>query len=225
MDELNASPSSTESAADAAPISASAEAGTTATGELSGSLSTSSNSDGVSSDAGSMPMAIPGASESNLPVPDGNAPAVAASGETNTAPDAGAASDLSAPSVSAETAPSTLSQAAADGEGTASGEGGALGAGDRALADMASAQHASAAGTSSPSGASSLDSLPSRIAVHLESIYELAVNHVRQLIGPADVAKSELAVEIDDLLHKLSNGIAVSDGRIVAKLAALRSLL
>ncbi|KWO06218.1 hypothetical protein WM26_31100 [Burkholderia cepacia] len=63
------------------------------------------------------------------------------------------------------------------------------------------------------------------MAVHLESIYELAVDHVRQLIGPADVAKSELAVEIDDLLHKLSNGIAVSDGRIVAKLAALRSLL
>ncbi|MBR8074372.1 hypothetical protein KDX14_33140 [Burkholderia cenocepacia] len=63
------------------------------------------------------------------------------------------------------------------------------------------------------------------MAQHLESIYEIAVEHVRQLAGPIDVAKSELAVEIDDLLHKLNNGIAVSDGRIVAKLAALRAML
>ncbi|HDR9497604.1 TPA: hypothetical protein QDC06_000806 [Burkholderia cepacia] len=63
------------------------------------------------------------------------------------------------------------------------------------------------------------------MAHHLESIYRIAVEHVQQLAAPADIAKAELAVEIDDLLHKLSNGIAVSDGRIVAKLAALRSLL
>ncbi|MBJ9695744.1 hypothetical protein I5699_21790 [Burkholderia cenocepacia] len=63
------------------------------------------------------------------------------------------------------------------------------------------------------------------MARHLESIYEIAVEHVRQLAAPADVAKTELAVEIDDLLHKLSNGVAVSDGRIVSKLAALRAML
>ncbi|MBR8157120.1 hypothetical protein KDX20_22050 [Burkholderia cenocepacia] len=63
------------------------------------------------------------------------------------------------------------------------------------------------------------------MAQHLESIYQITVDHVRQLTAPADVAGEELKVEIDDLLHKLSNGIAVSDGRIVAKLAALRSLL
>ncbi|MBR8409817.1 hypothetical protein KDW09_03640 [Burkholderia cenocepacia] len=67
--------------------------------------------------------------------------------------------------------------------------------------------------------------LPHRVAQHLESIYELVTEHVRQTAAPADVAKAELAVEIDDLLHKLSNGISVADGRIVAKLAALRSLL
>ncbi|RQS22470.1 hypothetical protein DIE05_29795 [Burkholderia sp. Bp8995] len=67
--------------------------------------------------------------------------------------------------------------------------------------------------------------MPHRVAQHLESIYELVTDHVRQAAAPADVAKAELTVEIDDLLHKLSNGIAVSDGRIVAKLAALRSLL
>ncbi|WP_230963218.1 hypothetical protein [Burkholderia cepacia] len=178
MDELNAAPSSTEPAADVAPITASGEAGTAAVGE-----------------------------------------------STAAAPGAGAAADLSAPSGSAEIAASTLSPDAVDGEGAASGEGDASDAGALDPAGSASAPPASIAGTSSPSGASSLDSLPSRIAVHLESIYELAVDHVRQLIGPADVAKSELAVEIDDLLHKLSNGIAVSDGRIVAKLAALRSLL
>ncbi|UIY60065.1 hypothetical protein [Burkholderia cepacia] len=160
----------------------------------------------------------------------------AALGEsTAAAPDAGAATDFSAPSVSAETAPLTDSPAVADAPAVAASEW-IQGEGDSGNADASAAaavspsgtayvRFASTAGTSSPSGASSLDSLPSRVAVHLESIYQLAVDHVRQLIGPADVAKSELATEIDDLLHKLSNGIAVSDGRIVAKLAALRSLL
>ncbi|MCW3678229.1 hypothetical protein K6Y63_33495 [Burkholderia cenocepacia] len=63
------------------------------------------------------------------------------------------------------------------------------------------------------------------MAMHLESIYELVADHARQLDAPPGLAKSELALEIDDLLHKLSNGIAVSDGRIVAKLAALRAML
>lgn len=150
----------------------------------------------------------------------------AAQGEsTAAAPDAGAAADLSAPSGSAEIAASTSSPDAADGEGAASGEGVASAAGALDPAGSASAPPASTVGTSSPSGANSLDSLPSRIAHHLESIYAIAVEHVKQLAAPGTIAKAELAVEIDDLLHKLSNGIAVSDGRIVAKLAALRSML
>lgn len=149
-----------------------------------------------------------------------------AQGESNAAaPDAGAAVDPSAPSGSAATAPSTPSPDASDAEGQASGEDGASAAAGLDPESLGSAQAASIAGTSSPSGESSLDSLPSRIAHHLESIYRIAVEHVQQLAAPADIAKAELAVEIDDLLHKLSNGIAVSDGRIVAKLAALRSLL
>ncbi|WP_249220705.1 hypothetical protein [Burkholderia cenocepacia] len=138
---------------------------------------------------------------------------------------AGAAPDLSAPSGFVGTAALTPSLAAADGEGAASGEGVASAAGASSTDDSGSATAASTAGISSPSAANSLDSLPSRIAQHLESIYQITVDHVRQLTAPADVAGEELKVEIDDLLHKLSNGIAVSDGRIVAKLAALRSLL
>ncbi|KVN72840.1 hypothetical protein WT15_27375 [Burkholderia stagnalis] len=63
------------------------------------------------------------------------------------------------------------------------------------------------------------------MAHHLESIYQIAVDHVLQAAGPAEAAKAELATEIDGLLHKLSNGIAVSEGAIVAKLAALRAML
>lgn len=151
---------------------------------------------------------------------------MAAQGEsTAAAPDAGAAADLSAPSGSAETAASTLSQAAADAEGAASGEGVASAAGASPIDDSGSATAAFIADTSSPIAENSLDSLPSRVAQHLESIYAITIEHVRQLAAPGTVAKAELAVEIDDLLHKLSNGIAVSDGRIVAKLAALRSML
>ncbi|UJH75039.1 hypothetical protein L0U95_24180 (plasmid) [Burkholderia cenocepacia] len=254
MDELKAAPSSTEPTAEELASIAmgtnAQEAGTAAVGEypITGAITASSVEAGATQAASeprsttpeidSSSAAIAGHGSEAFSAPSMNsvqpagqpttndAPAVAASGEsTAAAPDAGAAADLSAPLASAATAASTPSQAAADGEGAASGEGDALGAGDRALADMASAQHASIAGTSSPSDASSLDSLPRHIAQHLEAIYEIAVDHVRQLAAPGHVAKSELAVEIDDLLHKLSNGIAVSDGRIVAKLAALRSLL
>lgn len=158
------------------------------------------------------------------------APAVAASGEsTAAAPDAGAAADLSAPSGSAEIAVSTPSQVAADAEGAASGEGVASAAGASPIDDSGSATAAFTGDTSLPSEENSLAerivSLPHRVAMHLESIYELVADHARQLDAPAGLAKSELALEIDDLLHKLSNGIAVSDGRIVAKLAALRAML
>ncbi|WP_186169606.1 hypothetical protein [Burkholderia gladioli] len=71
-------------------------------GELSGSLSTSSNSDGVPSGAGSIPMAMPGASESPLPLPDGDAPAVAQPGEPATSqPDAAATDPASSGAASA----------------------------------------------------------------------------------------------------------------------------
>ncbi|MDN7481914.1 hypothetical protein QZM38_13875 [Burkholderia orbicola] len=149
-----------------------------------------------------------------------DAPAVAASGEASATSDANA----SAPE-SSELPPGT---SAADVPPAGPGEdpnADASAAAGLDPASLGSAQPASTAGTSSPIAANSLDSLPSHIAQHLEAIYEIAVDHVRQLAAPGHVAKAELAVEIDDLLHKLSNGIAVSDGRIVAKLAALRAML
>ncbi|MDN7897189.1 hypothetical protein QZM82_13410 [Burkholderia cepacia] len=204
MDELNAAPSSTEPTAEElasiAMVTNAQEAGAAATGESVAAAEEASPMASVADAAASVPVAssplpIAGASQ-----PD--APAVAAVGEPS-------------PSTSLD------SQSSSGDDPNA----GASAAADLALADTASALPASIGGTSSPSAANSLDSLPSRIAVHLESIYEMVVDHVRQLIGPVDVAKSELALEIDDLLHKLSNGIAVSDGRIVAKLAALRAML
>ncbi|UUX38872.1 hypothetical protein NTJ56_08735 [Burkholderia contaminans] len=155
----------------------------------------------------------------------------AASGESTAAAQvAGAALDLSAPSASAEIAQSTPSAGAADMPVTGDDpNAGAFAAAQPSIDAAASAPAASPSAGTSSTDASSLAErllgLPHRVAQHLESIYELVTDHVRQAQAPADVAKAELALEIDDLLHKLSNGIAVSDGRIVAKLAALRAML
>lgn len=151
----------------------------------------------------------------------------AASGEsTAAAPVVGAALDLSAPSASAETVQSTPSAGAADV--TVTGDdpnAGASAAAQPSIDAAASAPAASPSAGTSSTDANSLDDLPKQIAHHLESIYQLAVDHVRQAAGPAEAAKAQLATEIDDLLHKLTNGVAVSEGIVVAKLSVLRNLL
>ncbi|WP_244134020.1 hypothetical protein [Burkholderia gladioli] len=218
MDELNAAPSSTEPTAEELASIAmgtnAQEAGMAAQGELTAAAPDA----GAAADF-SAPSGSAAAASSTLSPAD--APEVAQLGEF-----ASGAGIATASRSSDAAANGSAAASQSDGtEGAASGEGVASAAGASSIDDSGSATAASIAGTSSPIAENSLDSLPSRVAQHLESIYAITVEHVRQLAAPGTVAKAELAVEIDDLLHKLSNGIAVSDGRIVAKLAALRSML
>ncbi|WAL81326.1 hypothetical protein OYT13_15855 [Pandoraea sp. XJJ-1] len=78
----------------------------------------------------------------------------------------------------------------------------------------------------SPIAASSADEpLHSRIAQHLEAIYELAKQHVEAPITTVTQAAADLKAHASDILHKLHNGIAVSEGELVQKLEKLISML
>lgn len=224
MNDLNAALRSTEAAQANATLEA-AEVGVAALGESIAAAPVV----GAATDL----LAHSGSAENAPSTPStdaADAPQVAGAGEIDAAPAAAAASHSSSTS-DAGSSQEPLSSAA---QGTAS-DGGDEGNAGAAAADGPStdgAEHAAAA--SGSAGTSSTDAnslgerllaLPLRVAQHLESIYQIVTDHVRQTAAPADAAKSELAAEIDDLLHKISNGIAVSDGRIIAKLAALRSLL
>lgn len=190
-------------------------------------------------------MAALGESAAAAPVagaaPDLSVPSTSAEIAPSTpsadAADAGnAGASVDAPQPSTSDAGSSLAPLSSPDPGTASdggepGNADASAAGDPSIEGAGSAPGASLdAGTlstdeSSLGSGSQVPSLPHRVAQHLESIFQLVVDHVRQAEAPADVAKAELKLEIEGLLHKLSNGIAVTEGQIVAKLSALLRLL
>lgn len=80
-------------------------------------------------------------------------------------------------------------------------------------------------GTSSIAASSVDEPLHSRIAQHLEAIYELAKQHVETPATTVTQAASDLKAHASDILHKLHNGIAVSEGELVQKLEKLVSML
>jgi hypothetical protein len=92
-------------------------------------------------------------------------------------------------------------------------------------AEPASASSAAGANTTSPIAASSADRglLPTRIATHLEAIYALAKEHVET--APFVPNTSALKTHIGDILHRISNGMAVTEGELVTKLEALYRML
>lgn len=60
-----------------------------------------------------------------------------------------------------------------------------------------------------------------KIAQHLESIYTLA----KSIPAAAVVDTSALKTHVGDILHRISNGMAVTEGELVTKLEALYRLL
>jgi hypothetical protein len=94
-------------------------------------------------------------------------------------------------------------------------------------ADPASASSAAGASTTSPTVASSAERalLPTRIATHLEAIYTLAKDHVESAPVAAVADTSALKTHVGDILHRISNGMAVSEGELVTKLEALYRML
>lgn len=140
------------------------------------------------------------------------------------------------PAVAAEsaTAPATgeLPNGAAtppDGAATlASTEGehpNAVSGADAPTAEPASASNADGASTTSPIAASSDKPLHVRIAAHLEAIYSMAKEHVESAPAAAIADTSALKTHVGTILHKLSNGISVSEGNLVADLEKLYRML
>ena len=80
-------------------------------------------------------------------------------------------------------------------------------------------------GTSPIVESSADEPLHSRIAQHLEAIYELAKQHVETPATTVTQAAADLKAHASDILHKLHNGIAVSEGELVQKLEKLVSML
>jgi hypothetical protein len=64
-----------------------------------------------------------------------------------------------------------------------------------------------------------------KIAQHLESIYTLARDHVTAAPAAAVADTSALKTHVGDILHRISNGMAVTEGELVTKLEALYRML
>jgi hypothetical protein len=108
-------------------------------------------------------------------------------------------------------------------------------------AEPASASNAAGASTTSPTVASSAEPpnnpqmiamdlasdapLHMKIAQHLESIYTLAKNSTIATETAATKATAATKTHIGDILHRISNGMAVTEGELVTKLEALYRML
>ncbi|KVP11974.1 hypothetical protein WJ85_17230 [Burkholderia ubonensis] len=64
-----------------------------------------------------------------------------------------------------------------------------------------------------------------RVAAHLEEIFRLVKSDVEKPVSSATQAADDLKSHISSILHKLHNGIPVTEGALVQKLEALRNLL
>jgi hypothetical protein len=174
-------------------------------------------------------------------VEPGNAPAVAAASVTEaaTAEGAGGAAVGEAVDISPTSGTSTTSApssaelpnaaatppagAATDAAGDVPNVALAVAA---PTADPGSASSAAGASTTSPTAASSGEPpLHMKIAQHLESIYTLARDHVAAAPAAAVADTGALKTHVGDILHRISNGMAVSEGELVTKLEALYRML
>jgi len=91
---------------------------------------------------------------------------------------------------------------------------------------LGSASNAVGASTTSTTGASSAEQpLQTRIAAHLEAIYQLACDYSVATETAATLAAATTKTCIGDILHRISNGMAVTEGDLVTKLEALYRML
>jgi hypothetical protein len=90
----------------------------------------------------------------------------------------------------------------------------------------ASAIHASGSGETSSIGASSAEPpLHMRVANHLEAIYSMVKAHAEAAPTAAVADTSALKTHMGDILHRISNGMQVTEGELVQKLEALYRIL
>lgn len=85
----------------------------------------------------------------------------------------------------------------------------------------ASASNADGADITKSTAASSAEPLHVRIAAHLEAIFQMAKD--APVAAVADT--SALKTHVGDILHRISNGMAVTEGELVQKLEALYRML
>jgi hypothetical protein len=87
---------------------------------------------------------------------------------------------------------------------------------------LGSASNAAGESITSTIGASSVESpLHIRIAEHLEAIYQLAIDNSIATETAATRAAATTKTLVGDILFRISNGMAVTEGELVAKLEAL----
>lgn len=97
--------------------------------------------------------------------------------------------------------------------------------------DTASAIPASGSGeTSSIEGSSAVTSVEQaplhvRVAGHLEAIFTVVKAHVDGVQEASAADTSALKTHVGDILHRISNGMAVSEGELVQKLESLYRML
>jgi hypothetical protein len=85
----------------------------------------------------------------------------------------------------------------------------------------ASAPSAAGADTTYTTAASSVEPLHVRVAAHLEAIFQMTKEHVEAAPNEAAAHAQTVKTHIGDVLHRISNGMAVAEGELVQKLEAL----
>jgi hypothetical protein len=84
-----------------------------------------------------------------------------------------------------------------------------------------SAPSAVGADTTYTIAASSAEPLHIRVAAHLEAIFRITKEHVEAAPNEATAHAQTVKTHIGDVLHRISNGMAVAEGELVQKLEAL----
>jgi hypothetical protein len=88
-----------------------------------------------------------------------------------------------------------------------------------------SAPSAAGANTTSPTDASSAEPLHVRVAAHLEAIFQMVKTDAERAPTAAESHAEHVKTHIGDVLHRISNGMAVAEGELVQKLEALYRML
>ncbi|MDR6393044.1 hypothetical protein [Paraburkholderia phenoliruptrix] len=96
----------------------------------------------------------------------------------------------------------------------------ALAAGEP-TAEQVSATSAAGADTASTSAESFVEPLHVRVASHLEAIFQMVKTDVERAPTEAATHAAHVKTHIGDVLHRISNGMAVAEGELVQKLEAL----
>jgi hypothetical protein len=88
-----------------------------------------------------------------------------------------------------------------------------------------SAPSADGANITSPIAESSVEPLHVRVAAHLEAIFQMVKTDAERAPTEAESHAGHVKTHIGDVLHRISNGMAVAEGEMVQKLEALYRML